>query len=511
MRMTIRMAGLGRSALLAAGLLRLVGCDGADPTLPDGSTADGSTGDAAGDAAVRGDPDPEALTWEPPIVLTGGSPTDVYVIENRNIRSDDATVPAVLLDNYQGRVVMRHCNLFGYTTAGTAKAIVASTYGARLDIEDCTFFSRNPVHAHWMPGRSIVAEGFRSLRLVHTSHYGTSGVYLASWVGTAGQPEPTIEMTANYFKNVDGRFSDPSSPTGWKRGNTVDGPDPDFSYAQMLQLNACHDIPRVLVQDNEVLDEAGASRPEDLVSFYASSGTGASPILVEHNLFSGQLVYDAWFDPATSSAYGNNMPDGTPGKQDARGYPSSGGGGLLGDGRGAPVTANPPGRGYLDDPGFLQFNRNTVLGMSNYGLGAAAGHDLTIRGNTMLRSGYVRGIARDVIIPWKHVPVQIQDYSTGGGAAVDDGTGTGTLRVRWYNIDVVDNQFGYTSISPYDGGRSNDGLLLNSPVRASTGNIDLTADPATPFVTRSMEDDAASAHRAAWASDGVLVGSQQPR
>ena len=141
--------------------------------------------------------------------------------------------------------------------------------------------------------------------------------------------------------------------------------------------------------------------------------------------------------------------------------------------------------------------------MNNYSLGVAAGHDHAIDGNVTLRSGYVRHLARNVKIAWKHVPLQLQDYYTGGGAAIDDGTGTGTSRIRWYNVDVVNNKYGYTSFDPRNAGAVlNDGLLINSPVRTNSGNTQVLN------VTRAMEDFAEMEHRQAWVSAGVVVGNR---
>lgn len=426
-----------------------------------------------------------------PMSLTGGSAADVTVIDGKNIRSDNPTIPALLLDNYQGLVIVKRCNLFGYGESATAKGIVGSTFNARIQFEDCNFFSGNPMVLDKFAGRSAVLGGFRSFSAVNCSHYGTRGFYLTDWVGGPGQTEPTVQLLRNYFRNIDGRRSNPADALGWRRGN-VSGVDHD--PAQMIQLNGCKGIHAVLVADNEVMNEAGLSHAEDIYSGFLTYGTAASPITIDRNLFSGQSVYDAWFDPALSEYYGNNMPDGTAGKVDARGYQNSGGGGLLGDGKGAT---------YLLDPAFMRFVRNTVLGMNNYGLGVASGHDHTIDGNVILRSGYVRHLARNVKIGWKHVPLQLQDYYTGGGASIDDGTGTATSRVRWYNVDVTNNQYGYTSFDPRSAGAVvNDPLLINSPVRTNTGNVQ------TLNVTRAMEDTAELNHRQVWATAAVVVGNR---
>lgn len=63
------------------------------------------------------------------------------------------------------------------------------------------------MHAGWSAGRSVLIEGFREFRMVGCSHFGTSGMSLVSWAGTA----PTITITGNFFRNIDGRISDPTA------------------------------------------------------------------------------------------------------------------------------------------------------------------------------------------------------------------------------------------------------------------------------------------------------------
>jgi len=431
------------------------------------------------------------IAWNTPAMsLTGGGAADVKVLTGLNIRSDDPNVPALMLDNYQGKVIAKKCNFFGYGLANTARGIIGSTYNGRLDLEDCNFFSGNPMVAGKFAGRSAVLENFRSFRAKWCSHFGTRGFYLTNWIGDGSQTDPTAEALYQFFYNLDGRISDPSDPTGWRRGNVV---GTDYDHVQMLQLNGCKGIPRVLVKDCESMAIAGQSKCEDIaISGYQTFGTQASPITVDRTLVSGQPLFDAWFDPETSEYYGNNMPSTQPGYVDARGYQNSGGGGLLGDGKGAT---------YLLDPAWMLMKRSTILGMNNYGLGVASGHDHTLDSNVVLRSGYVRHLERDVKIAWGHVALQMQDYYTGGGAAIDDGTGTGTKRVRWYNNDFVNNTYGYTWYDPRQGGlRINTGLALNSPVRTNSGNVQVLD------VTRAMEDAAETNHRQQWANESVTVG-----
>ena len=432
------------------------------------------------------------VPWNTPAIsLTGGSAADVYVIDGKNIRSDNPAVPALYMDNYQGKVIVKRSNFFGYGESATAKGVVGSTYNARIEFEDCNFWSGNPMVVNKFAGRSIILEGFRSFKAVNCSHYGTRGIYLTNWIGTANQADPTAHLLRNYFRNIDGRRSNPADALGYYRGN-VTGVDRDL--VQMIQMNNCKGITGALVMDNEVMNEIMKSNIEDIYSGYLTYGTVGSPIVIDRNLFSGQPIHDAFFDAVLSEYFGNNMPDGTPGKVDARGYANSGGGGLLGDGKGD---------NYTLDPAYMRFTRNTVLGMNNYGLGVAAGHDHTIDGNVILRSGYVRHFARDVKIAWKHAALQLQDYYTGGGALIDDGTGTATNRSRWYNVDVTNNRYGYTAFDPRNAGAvTNDGLLLNSPTRSSAGNTQILN------VTRAQEDMADLDHRTLWSAAGVIVGNR---
>lgn len=460
-------------------------------------------------------PDPNMLPWEanPISAMNTGSVNDVIVLEGRSIRSLNKAIPAINMANFQGILRLRHCNLFGFGAPGIL-GIIASTSNMRLDLEDCTLWSDNPHSAGGYPGRVVQANNWKSFRMVHCTLVGTSGVYLNNWAGSEGQSDPTVEVWGNDVYDLDGRCSDPSDPTGWRRGNIPGYGQNDYVPVQLVQFNTGIGIPRVAIHDNSVYNRANKSRAEDLFSGFLASGTASSLMDIYRNLFSSAWTFDAWFDEANSSSFGNNMPVGTQDNgrvTDTRGYQNSGGGGLLGDGKGST---------YLQDPGFQKFRLNTVLNMANYGLGVSAGHDMLIESNTILRSPYVRGLSRDVRIAWRNVAIQIQDYGTrevipdgkGGtmyrpyraaefaqGFADPYDDGAGGTHSRWYNIDVKDNLYGSTSIGG-DGTVYNDGLLVNSPLRTNSGNQQKFD------ITRADEDAAEAAHRQLWANLGIKIG-----
>jgi uncharacterized protein (DUF2141 family) len=116
---------------------------------------------------------------------------------------------------------------------------------------------------------------------------------------------------------------------------------------------------------NEVVNEVGKSRVEDNISIYKSSGTETSPILIHDNYVDGAFTTKPAH--ADSSSGGWNYD-----------WSYSGGGILVGDGFGSTING---------DAGFVKAYGNTVVGTTNYGIAAAAGHDTDIYSNRIVSSG----------------------------------------------------------------------------------------------------------------------------
>jgi hypothetical protein len=472
-----------------------------------------------------------AYTWEGPASITDawlaaqGYPVDDtdVIIKDRYFRSLDSMIPAVDVKTSR-RIIFMGCNFQSWSnvSGGVNGACIRALYANQaIRVYNSLFFGGgNPMLLKAGAGKAVIAQGCREVIIEHNEMFDTGGIQIQGFTGIKTGLVPTIQIKYNKFDGLDGRLSDPTNVLSgyYKEGNTWGSSTSDFTVCNLVQFNTVQNVPNIEIAYNEVICRTNASRFEDMVSYYLSSGTAASPIWTHHNLFRGGYVFDRWFNPATSIWHGNNMPVGTPGRVDSRGYQHSGGGGLLGDGKGAT---------YKEDSGFILFENNLVLDMANYGIGISAGHDLTLRKNKVFRSGYLHDVERDVKIAWGHRPVQIQEYSTrklpdgtdyqytaadwaaGVGGLMDDGTGTGTKRVRWYNNDVYDNTFGYIYFTQ-GGAVSKPSILVNSPLRRSDNNVNLienlTDSDALALISRQFVDSQVAQFRADWDNNGILVG-----
>lgn len=288
-----------------------------------------------------------------------------------------------------------------------------------------------------------------------------------------------------------------------------------FAVANLLQMDDVQNIPNATISHNLVVNTPNQNRCEDLLSLYRTLGQPTNPVLMDNNLFlGGSEVYDPWFNPADTNQkmFGDNMPLDWPEREGPRGYASSGGQGLLGDGNGATD---------LTDPGFCLMRRMTVVGATNYSIGVAGGHDQTIEDCTVLRSGYVYGITRDVVFAWGHVGVQIQDYNTYSSRtnSIDWNSGIGksvplgrtnssgqTTGPRWYNNKVRRIRGNYvrrdkngviTSQSTTDDGI----ILVNAPLAENYGHTVLLD------LSRAQEQVEIDTHITRWRVSGYLIGS----
>ena len=117
----------------------------------------------------------------------------------------------------------------------------------------------------------------------------------------------------------------------------VQGPMPQ---AQMAQYNKVSG-PDNVVSNNHAINEHGKSKPEDVINIYQSSGTEASPILVEGNYLTG--------DPVDGS----------------EGMSASGSGIMLGDGGGEHILCR----------------KNVIISAGQVGLGVAGGRFIRVEGN----------------------------------------------------------------------------------------------------------------------------------
>jgi hypothetical protein len=148
--------------------------------------------------------------------------------------------------------------------------------------------------------------------------------------------------------NIDGRKSD-------GKGGYLAGGEAAAELVQFVQLDKVRALGDVEIAWNEVVNEPGKSRVEDVISIYLSSGTKQSPIKIHDNFIRGAYA----IDPATEKF--------------------SGGGIMLGDGVAKSDAAG--------DPAFVEAFDNQVLDTTNYGIAISAGHDCTIYRNRIVSAG----------------------------------------------------------------------------------------------------------------------------
>jgi hypothetical protein len=205
----------------------------------------------------------------------------------------------------------------------------------------------NPNVAGKCAGRFASLEGFANVVIENCSLEGTSGIYLLDYAGDRTSSQ-TVKIRRNRAKNIDGRRSD-------GKGGYQGATEGAAKLVQFVQLDKVRAVAEVEIAWNEVVNEPGDSRVEDVISVYLSSGTKESPICIHDNFIRGAYP----LDPA------------------AEGF--SGGGIMLGDG----VAKDGP----AGDPAFVEAFDNQVLDTTNYGIAISAGHDCTIYRNRIVSAG----------------------------------------------------------------------------------------------------------------------------
>lgn len=248
-----------------------------------------------------------------------------------NWESLDPGVPAVTITT-EDPVVIRGSHL-----RSRGHLIDGAIDGIDLTVIDSVGVGLNPSQMGGVPGRFVNVRNPRRILIEHNELNGTAGIRLEGYMGK--RDHDTYQIRANRVTNVDGRMS---------TGNGFSNEDSDAALVQFVQFVEVQAVPGIEVSWNDVRNEPGRSRVEDVVSVYESSGTANNPISLQHNFIDG--AYPA--DPA-SDQY-------------------TGGGIMLGDG---PSAAH------------VSATQNIVLNTTNYGIAVNAGRDMLISGNHILATG----------------------------------------------------------------------------------------------------------------------------
>jgi parallel beta-helix repeat protein len=148
---------------------------------------------------------------------------------------------------------------------------------------------------------------------------------------------------------------------------------------------------------NEVVNDPGASRVEDNINIYLSSGTPDSPLRIHDNYIQGAYTIQPWQDSYSDGTYSYD-------------WSYSGGGILLGDGDTKVAD---------QASAYVWAYDNQVVSTTNYGIAIAAGHDNQLYNNRIISCGLLpdgRAIAA------QNVGAYIWDeYGVGLGAFYNNG------------------------------------------------------------------------------------------
>ncbi|MGH4008765.1 MAG: hypothetical protein ACRDTH_11530 [Pseudonocardiaceae bacterium] len=265
------------------------------------------------------------LRFASPLFITEGG---TY---SGNWESVDPSVPAVTIST-DDPVVIRGSHL-----RSRGQLIDGAVDGIDLTVIDTVGVGLNPSQEGRVPGRFVNLRNPKRVLIEHNELNGTSGIRLEGYLGK--RDHDTYRIRANRVTNVDGRMS---------TGNGFSNEDSNAALVQFVQFVEVQAVPGIEVSWNDVRNEPGRSRVEDVVSVYESSGTANSPISLKHNFIDGAYPTDPASDQYT------------------------GGGLMLGDG---PSAAD------------VNATQNIVLNTTNYGIAVNAGRSISISGNHVLATG----------------------------------------------------------------------------------------------------------------------------
>jgi Right handed beta helix region/IPT/TIG domain len=269
-----------------------------------------------------------SVTYAAPITITkGGTYTGAW-------ESTDADTPAVKVQTSEP-VVIENCHI---RSAG--EGISSYSQRANLTVRGCFGEGLTPSVAGKQKGAFVAVGVFESVVVENNLEDGFGlGVRALNYGPDVSKTGQRLVVRYNIFRNVDGRESDgqggySSDPLG-KSGNAVG-------------LNTLRSA-NVEIAWNEIVNQPGKSRAEDIISTYESSGTPQNPIQIHDNYVQGGYAAD----PAANVNY-------------------TGCGMQIGD------AAN------KDDVGYTHIHDNQVISFENCGIGLSAGHDNEIDHNRVI-------------------------------------------------------------------------------------------------------------------------------
>lgn len=278
---------------------------------------------------------------------------DAWVLANSVLEGDERVVRGLSRRNMvtgqcavkvstQYKVRFEQCQFMGVGADGTAVGIVG--IHGRVRLVDCSLYGppmaqlANGQFAGW-----IAPKYFTSVEVSNCNFRSCGGVHAAE-IGAPGNSTDGLIVVANDYYNIDGRYRDSTTSTGYREGHKRDV-DVRFTNAMQLAGGPAGASIYVYAAWNRVRNIQGQSFVEDTFNTYGVSCSPTRRGVIEHNFLEGAYPV---------------LP----------GLSYSGGGVLVGDEGGNHWT----------------IQKNVVLNTSNYGCGIAGGDDNHIIDN------YVMGI-----------------------------------------------------------------------------------------------------------------------
>src|SRR5215207_1920393 len=290
-----------------------------------------------------------------PIVITkGGTYTGTW-------ESTDRNVAAVTVDTSEPVIILNS------VVRGPGDLIESDTSHTNITVRNTKGYAVNPNVLGKTAGEFIDVYGFDNLVVENCYMEGTAGINALDYQGDRTANE-TVRIVGNRALNIDGRKSNGAG--GYldfnERTSKLDGhTETGYEYVQFVQFDKVNNVPGIEIAWNEVINEPGKSRPEDVISIYKSSGTRSSPIRIHDNYIEGAYTVKPWQADTEDANWEYDW-----------GY--SGGGIMLGDGSGSTAA---------QDSAYVKAYGNTVISTTNYGIAISAGHDLEYFDNRIFSAG----------------------------------------------------------------------------------------------------------------------------
>lgn len=288
-----------------------------------------------------------AVVYSAPLIITAGG---TY---SGNWATSDANVPAVDVRTTEP-VLIQNCNL-----KGPGNLVNVRSQGASVTVRNCKGLGTVPTVAGQYQGRFFYAAQAKNVIIERNTFENTGGIMIAG----DGQAAETINVRFNRSRNINGRAAD-----------GVGGYSSTISRLDcFVWVGEIPSLQNLEISWNEVVNEPGKSRVEDVINIHRVSGTQQQPIRVHDNYING--AYPA--NPLSTSFSG---------------------GGILVEGSAATLAAV---------SAYVVVSNNQVINTTNYGIAIAAGHDNLITRNRVVGSNMLSPLSRS---PAANVGIYVWDH-----------------------------------------------------------------------------------------------------